>query len=211
MAVFDGIGSYGAGELASAAAAQVFAEALENAADEKAVNLWVAAAFQKANNRILELRRLCWVCGTTGTVLYTDGTKYKLFHLGDSRAYRYQHGELLLLTRDHTLAQLKLDMGVLQSSIPDFTGDRRKLTRYVGQDSTKRHLLPQESPWYTAAPGDKVLLCTDGLYEMCPDEEIIQVLNKQGDVQAQTAALVQKARDYGGEDNITCALLAFLK
>lgn len=208
-AVFDGISGGAAGESASEAAARVFAAALENMADEKTVDLSVTTAFQEANNRILELRQAYWVCGTTGTVLCTDGVKFKIFHLGDSRAYLYRRGQLLPLTRDHTLAQMKLDLGIFQSNVSDFERDCHKLTRYIGQDLTMHHLLPQESPWYAAAPGDEVLLCSDGLYNMCPEQEIIEILDRQLDVQAKTAALVQKAKDNGGFDNITCLHLAF--
>lgn len=209
MAVFDGIGGGEAGEVASEAAAQVFAASLENITGEEAIDSSVTAAFQQANNRILELRQLCWVYGTTGTVLCTDGMKFKVFHLGDSRAYLYHHGQLLPLTHDHTLAQMKLDLGILQSNTSDFEQDRHKLTHYIGQDLTTDHLFPQESPWYAAAPGDTVLLCSDGLYDMCPEQEIIEILDKQQDIQTKTTALVQKAKNHGGLDNITCLLVAF--
>ena len=209
MAVFDGIGGGEAGEVASEAAARVFAASLENITGEEAVDSSVTAAFQQANNRILELRQLYWVCGTTGTVLCTDGMKFKVFHLGDSRAYLYQRGMLRMLTHDHTLAQLKLDMGIDQSNVPDFEQDRHKLTHYIGQDLTMCHLFPQDSPWYTAAPGDTVLLCSDGLYDMCSEQEIIEILDKQQDIQTKTTALVQKAKNHGGLDNITCLLVAF--
>lgn len=209
MAVFDGIGGGEAGEVASEAAAQVFAASLENITGEEAIDSSVTAAFQQANNRILELRQLYWVCGTTGTVLCTDGVKFKIFHLGDSRVYLYRRGQLLPLTRDHTLAQMKLDLGIFQSNASNFEQDRHKLTRYIGQDMPPHRLFPQESPWYAAAPGDTVLLCSDGLYDMCPEQEIIEILDKQQDIQTKTTALVQKAKNHGGLDNITCLLVAF--
>ena len=168
MAVFDGIGGGEAGEVASEAAAQVFAASL---------------------------------C--------TDGMKFKVFHLGDSRAYLYHQGQLVLLTHDHTLAQMKLDFGIFQSNASNFEQDRHKLTRYIGQDLTAHRLFPQESSWYAAAPGDTVLLCSDGLYDMCPEQEIIEILDKQQDIQTKTTALVQKAKNHGGLDNITCLLVAF--
>lgn len=209
MAVFDGIGGGEAGEVASEAAAQVFAASLENITGEEAIDSSVTAAFQEANNRILELRRSWGVWGTTGTVFCTDGRKFKVFHLGDSRAYLYQRGKLRMLTHDHTLAQLKLDMGIDQSNVPDYEQERHKLTRYIGQDLSAHRLFPQESPWYAAAPGDTVLLCSDGLYDMCPEQEIIEILDKQQDIQTKTTALVQKAKNHGGLDNITCLLVAF--
>ena len=103
----------------------------------------------------------------------------------------------------------KLDFGIFQSNASNFEQDRHKLTRYIGQDLTAHRLFPQESSWYAAAPGDTVLLCSDGLYDMCPEQEIIEILDKQQDIQTKTTALVQKAKNHGGLDNITCLLVAF--
>lgn len=206
-AVFDGMGGGELGEVASLESAQVFAKtALFSAyTPREMAEKSVRNAFQAANNRIVLLQSHHKVYGTTGTVLLTDGNVFKIFHMGDSRAYRFRDGRLRQLTPDHTLAQVKLDAGIS----PVREADRHTLTNYIGYDSTMENVTLAETPWASLRRGDQLLLCTDGLYDQCTEDHITAILRTHKKAEAKTAALLHHALENGGSDNITCLLLRF--
>jgi protein phosphatase len=210
--IFDGMCGGEAGELASKHTAELFQEifsGLRPDSQKSDLDRAVRTAFLKANNTIVDMQQTCQVYGTTGTVLCTDTREFKLYHLGDSRAYLFRGGELFQLTKDQTLAQLKLETGFYDRDDPRFEADKHKLTEYIGRDWTKTHLKPVEHLWNPVLPGDRVLLCSDGLYDFCTDAEISGILSGGNSMEEQTARLIRTANEKGGEDNITCILIAF--
>lgn len=210
--VFDGMGGGDFGELAAKTAAEVFLNAVKQTKKEFSQALMDAIlrkAFLDANNKIVDLQQQYRVFGTTGTTLITNGTVTKIYHLGDSRAYLFRNGELFQLTRDQTLAQMKIDVGLYQPGDPQAEAEKHKLTEYIGRDQTKTHLRPQESEWFTSLPGDGFLLCSDGLYDMCSDREIMDMLQKHPETSQKANALVKAALSHGGADNISCVYLQF--
>lgn len=210
--VFDGMGGGEAGELASRAAAesllQAF-EALPEAADRPDVDRALRKSFLEANNRILQLQETYQVFGTTGTVLCADGQAFKIYHLGDSRAYFLREGVLTQLTRDQTLAQMKIEVGMYDENDPQAEIEKHKLTEFIGRDWTKENLKPTETIWNPIQAGDLVLLCSDGLYDMCTNREILEVLLTEQNLEEKARALVELANERGGVDNITCLLIQF--
>ena len=210
--VFDGMGGGEMGELASRDTAIIFLEAvarLGDAPSKTEVDLCLRKAFLQANNRIVDLQKEYKIFGTTGTVLCSNGVEFKLYHLGDSRAYLVRDDELLQLTKDQTLAQMKLEVGMYQEDDPAAEADKHKLTEYIGRDWTRENIKPVESLWIPIEKGDCVLLCSDGLYDMCANEEIAKILWGGDAIKSKVTSLVDKARDRGGEDNITCVLVEF--
>lgn len=211
-AVFDGIGGGDCGEVASQKTAQIFLEAIRSLKKDSSksdIDQAVKAAFLKANNMVLALQKESHVFGTTGTVLCTDCKEYKIYHLGDSRAYLIRDGCFFQLTKDQTLAQMKIDAGLYSADAPEAATDRHKLTEYIGRDWTQKNLRPTESEWSPIRQADRLLLCSDGLYDMCKIEEMEQILRLHGTADMQARALVEAARCNGGADNITCIILAF--
>lgn len=210
--VFDGMGGGEMGELASRDTAIIFLEAvarLGDAPSKTEVDLCLRKAFLQANNRIVDLQKEYKIFGTTGTVLCSNGAEFKIYHLGDSRAYLVRDDELLQLTKDQTLAQMKLEVGMYQEDDPAAEADKHKLTEYIGRDWTRENIKPVESHWIPIEKGDCVLLCSDGLYDMCANEEIAKILWGGDAIKRKVTSLVDKARDRGGEDNITCVLVEF--
>jgi protein phosphatase len=134
--------------------------------------------------------------GTTLTGAYTVGPEAFLGHVGDSRAYLYRAGRLAQLTRDHTMAQLARDSGlpVVERSW------HRTLTNCLGGVGDEVRV---EFHHVRLADGDHLLLCTDGLTDMVPDDEIAAVLGRPGAPQEQAQALVDAALRGGGKDNVT--------
>lgn len=208
--VFDGMGGGEMGELAAHDTARIFLNAfgsLCGTPSRTEVDLCIRRAFLKANNRILDLQNACRIWGTTGTVFCTNGIEFKIYHLGDSRAYWLREREMLPLTKDQTLAQMKQDMGMYQAGEPLAKADKHKLTEYIGRDWTRENIKPVESDWMAVKPGDCVLLCSDGLHDMCKHEEIHRILKEERSANDKAATLVQRAISNGGEDNITCVVV----
>ena len=139
----------------------------------------------------------------------TNGAEFKIYHLGDSRAYLVHEDELIQITKDQTLAQMKMEVGMYREDDPSVEADKHKLTEYIGRDWTKENLKPVESRWLSVRRNDRILLCSDGLYDMCADDVISGILRKNTSVAEIASELVNTAKANGGEDNITCVVILF--
>lgn len=210
--VFDGMGGGEIGEVAAQTTAQVFLDAISRVTEKSSdadIDSLLREAFLTANNKIVDMQQTYQVYGTTGTVLAINPKSYKIYHLGDSRAYLFRDNQLFQLTRDQTLAQMKIDVGLYKPDDPMAEAEKHKLTEFIGKDVTKEHICPVESEWITLVYHDALLLCSDGLYDMCSDSEISEILKLNADVLDKTKELVQTAVANGGADNVTCILLSF--
>lgn len=210
--VFDGMGGGEMGELAALIAAKTVKQLsgrLDDGCEKTDVDRIMREAFLRSNNEIIDLQKEHCVYGSTGTVVSIGSGEFKIYHLGDSRAYLLRDGELVQLTRDQTLAQMKMDAGLYRENDPGLEVERHKLTEYIGRDWTKENLRPQESAWIPIREDDRLLLCTDGLYDMCSDAEISGILAAAGGPENAVAALTQAALTKGGKDNITCMVIGF--
>lgn len=203
--VFDGISSTVNAEMASRKVAAAFRKAgsaLQNGSSDGQVDRFLRSTFREINEQIAKARQ----GGTTATVFCTNQQFFKIFHLGDSRAYLFRNGKLHQLTRDQTLAQLKLDAGLYNTFSPEICKESHILTDYVGRDQGGH---PIESDWIQIQSGDHVLLCSDGLYELCSDAQMIHILQEKVSIEKQVEKMVDVARENGGNDNITCMVLHF--
>jgi len=137
--------------------------------------------------------------GTTIVALTFVAEDVYVAHVGDSRAYRLRAGELQQLTEDHSLANEFIRMNILKvEDLPKFPY-KNVIVRALGLQAdvivdTGRH--PHQ-------PGDRYLLCSDGLSDLVADDEIAQILQDNEDPESACAALVARALHYGGVDNVT--------
>ncbi|MFF0149437.1 protein phosphatase [Amycolatopsis sulphurea] len=205
LAVADGIGGQPHGEVASATAVEVLASldaelrALDLAAQD--LSALLAGAVQRVGARLAEVAEqnpATHGMGTTLTVLLFDGTHFAAAHVGDSRGYVLRAGELRRITRDHTLVQALVEDG--------------RITEEDAVDHPRRSLLmkalqstgcAEPDAWeFTPEPGDRYLLCSDGLTAGAPEPAIRDVL-ASGTPEETVANLITLANDGGGPDNIT--------
>jgi protein phosphatase len=142
--------------------------------------------------------------GTTLTVCYTTGPELFVLHAGDSRAYLYRGGALRRLTRDHTLAQEMIDAGKAEPESPAEMSRRHVLTNYLGGGSV--HVDVEQ---HRLAHGDRLLLCTDGLTDLVSEVEIAALLEAHPRPDDACRALVDRALDCGGRDNVTVVLASY--
>jgi len=209
FAIADGMGGAQAGELASRLAAAAIEEAGAGAGDAEAV----ASAVRAANARIFE-RSLTDPAvagmGTTATVALVDehaGT-LTLAHVGDSRGYRYREGVLEQLTTDHSLVAELVRTGRLTEAEAAVHPHRSVITRALGTEAE----VEVDTRTLELAPGDLILLCSDGLSAMVRDDAIALLL-ADSDLDPYQAAetLVRAANAAGGEDNVTVVVFEVIE
>jgi serine/threonine protein phosphatase PrpC len=204
FAIADGLGGHIAGDVASSTAVEVIAGQANNA-DPNDPNSLVAIV-RGANAAIWEkaqddpaLRGM----GTTCTLLMIDDSSAHLAHVGDSRAYLYRSGELSQLTEDHTLVWRMVREGRLSAEEAEHHPQRNIITRALGMDSN----IDVDILSFDLVPGDRLLLCSDGLTSMVDAERIRQTLDEERDAQRAADTLVELANKAGGEDNVTVVVL----
>ena len=187
IAVADGVGGEAGGEMASAAAIDALAAGYFDASRGQAPADALAAAIRGANDAVLGAAGESGQKGAASTLVAAaiDGTSAVIGNLGDSRAYLLRDGDIRLVTADHA--------GELGSSITRFVGDPRGVQPDVFLEALR--------------PGDRLLLCSDGLTRHVPDNEIASTVRRT-DLDRAATALIDLAKSRGGEDNITVVLYA---
>lgn len=140
--------------------------------------------------------------GTTLTALLFDGTHFTAAHIGDSKGYLLRGGTLQRFTRDHTLAQALADDGRIDPS--EVEGHPRGSLLMKALLSTGSG---EADIWaFDAAPGDRLLLCSDGLTATVVETVIKDVLDAFQDPAETVPRLIDLANEGGGPDNITCVV-----
>lgn len=201
FAVADGMGGEANGARAARCAVQCLQKNLEP--DEACV----LQAFYDANEQICSMIRQCgWRMGTTLVCLLLHGEKATVINIGDSRCYQFRCGQLMRLSRDHTLLQQMINLGVLnpQQETPAFA--RHRLTQHLGIFDDELTIQPYVGRTEAYA-GTLFLLCSDGLTDMLSDAEIERVLAETGSVEKQVKELFRQAMNNGGKDNISVVLV----
>jgi protein phosphatase len=201
--VADGMGGAQAGEVASRAAAESFAQNLPPAPPERLLE----ETIEGANRTIHELARKdpsLTGMGTTTTAALVDldSEEVAIGHVGDSRAYRLRGGKFEQLTRDHSLVEEMRRKGQLTDAQAEDHPQRSIITRALGPEPEVEVDL-QTVP---AQAGDVFLICSDGLTTMLDDDKIAHVLSRATSLQSAVRALVDEANRAGGRDNITVVL-----
>ena len=201
-AVADGIGGHRAGEVASRVALEELLANAPRSIDSKAL----ARAVRAANRAVIdsaEKTRTSSGMGTTLTAAMVDGTHIAIAHVGDSRAYLLHDGRLTRITDDHSMVADLVRQGALTEEDARFHPQRSVITRALGSD---RNMLADLYD-VEAVVGDRLLLTTDGLTGMIPDDYIGELLAAERDPDAAAAKLVEAANRAGGYDNITVIVI----
>jgi serine/threonine protein phosphatase PrpC len=166
-------------------------------------------AISQASAAILRLAadRPEWI-GMASTVVIgvIRGGTLHIANLGDTRAYLIRDGDAQILTEDHSVAASLAEMGQMSAEEARNHPLRNQLTAALGiKDSRRAHYI--EAP---LVPDDRVLLCSDGLWDMVPDADICRLVTMHRDPAKAVRALIGAANDAGGHDNITATLVAVL-
>jgi PPM family protein phosphatase len=218
MIVADGMGGHAAGEVASRMAiASLIKLALEvpdwilrmDEGYRREIVRRSRTRVQKVGAMIVEhgLRDPALKgMGTTLTLARSLGRDLMITHVGDSRAYLLRDGQLHRLTRDHTYAQLLVDIGELDPADVASSQHRHVLTNALGGATEEVHVDTDRA---VLEDGDRVLLCSDGLTDLVDDETILRLLRDAAGSHEACERLVQEALDRGGRDNVTVIVASF--
>ncbi|MFM9128082.1 MAG: Stp1/IreP family PP2C-type Ser/Thr phosphatase [Solirubrobacterales bacterium] len=203
FAVADGMGGAQAGEVASGTAVETIAAGIP--ADGRTVEARLAVAVREANGRIHDLsvsddERAGM--GTTLTAAWVGEKEVTLVHVGDSRCYRWREGRLERLTDDHSLVEEMVRQGRLTPEEAAIHPQRSIITRALGPEAD----VEPDTLTVPARGDDLFLLCSDGLTSMIGEDEIAEVLASTGSLEVAGRALVDRANEAGGRDNITVVL-----
>jgi protein phosphatase len=202
MLVADGVGGGAAGEVAAATTAYVVAATALARPDEDPLTVLADAVALAQGQVALGARQRPERRGmaTTLTAVATDGQRFALAHIGDSRGYLFRGGELVRITRDHTYVQDLVDQGSLTEQEVPLHPWRNVVLRTVnGVDG------PADVQLLDLVPGDRLLLASDGLTDFVSEPRIADLVGRKADHDA-VQALVAAALGAGGRDNITCVL-----
>jgi serine/threonine protein phosphatase PrpC len=207
--VADGMGGAAAGEVASKIFAEAAFEIFSNntSRSEKEILYRVHQTYSHANQKILEHvthHPDHQGMGCTAELLAFFDEGFILGHIGDSRTYRLSNGQLEQLSQDHTLVQQQLQEGLISADQIKHHPMRNLILRAVGiKEELTIDLLKGKS-----CPEDLFLLCSDGLTDMIPDDQIQDILCADIHVHRKAEELIETAKAAGGHDNITVVLVA---
>jgi protein phosphatase len=202
-AVCDGMGGEAGGEIASDLAVRSIAQAMTRAFGHVLLQTAMVASIETASARIKErARREPYLArmGTTATLAAVCEGALVVGQVGDSRAYVLRDGVLEQITRDQTMAEMLRASGVQPIDDGGEPIGSHVILQALGS-SARLEVVVTHTP---LEPGDVVLLCSDGLHGLVPDESILAHLSAHADLGAACEALVAAANEAGGNDNISC-------
>jgi len=202
LAVADGMGGHAAGEVASALTIGAMAE-LDQEPPGGDMLQELAAAVAAANSRLQDkivANPAVEGMGTTLTALLWSDGHAAVCHIGDSRGYLLRDGELYQITHDHTLVQSLVDEGRISADDVSTHPQRSLLLRALDG----RSVAEPDLSVHDSMPGDRYLLCSDGLSGVVSDETLRDTLSDIEDLDVVTRQLIDLAIHGGGPDNITC-------
>ncbi len=203
--VADGMGGHAAGEVASQMAVETVAKTYYQREESPEESLFLALT--KANRAIWQTagrNSRQRGMGTTCTAVAICKNRLYLAHVGDSRFYLLKNGQLLQLSTDHTYVQSLVAQGVITMAEAEKHPERNVLTRAMGTHNKVEIDIAVLSQ--TFRDEDRLLLCTDGLYDYLSSDEIAQLLLIPALNEA-AQQLVELAKQRGGHDNITVLLV----
>lgn len=202
VAVADGMGGHAGGALASRTAVESLAAFYTDKSVGLPADLLVLNRIEKAHARIQDLQRErpnLKGMGTTLTAAVITGRTAVFLHVGDSRAYLFRGGALECQTQDHTLAAKWEKSGTMRAPL---ARAKSTLTRAlgVGQSGVDRSEV-------ALLPGDRLLLCSDGLHGVAPEGRMVAIFTAGGSPWDQAKKLVALAKECGGPDNVTAVVV----
>jgi len=212
LVVADGLGGHRGGEVASRMAVELLGPLV--CAGDDAPERRLARAIGEANRQIHEEARADYTLEGMGTTVVClllrrpPGARRSaapsawVAHVGDSRLYRLRAGALAALTEDHSLVATLVREGVIRPEEARTDPRKNQILRALGV----RKDVEVDVAALDAAPGDRFLLCSDGLHGLIEEPEIRALVEAVADPEAAVAGLIEAANRAGGTDNVTCML-----
>jgi protein phosphatase len=211
--VADGMGGHDAGEQASVLAVRLIANWVlsklylpfllggDQSAGRHPINQVLTEATVVANSKVYE--ECPEGAGTTLTCAFVLGTNAFLAHVGDSRAYLVSRNAMRQITTDHSLVNRLIELGQITPEEAKTHPQRNRLYRVLGRPGN----LEVDTHLQSLPLNSSLLLCSDGLWGMVPESDMLNIINAAPSPQAACRHLIAQANANGGEDNITAVLI----
>lgn len=218
FAVADGMGGHNGGDIASQMSVKIFPEFLKSHKANLEPNELMIQSVKYVNKAIYDhaqKNKELVGMGTTISAVYFHDKHINIANVGDSRIYMVHKSELYQMSRDHSLVQEKLNMGIYDREGAKADPQKNVLIRTVGFEADVEVDLYQ----YKMNRNDLFLICSDGLHGKVCDSDILEIINKEIPVleqatqeQLDTAVekLIAQANNNGGQDNIS-VIIALVK
>jgi serine/threonine protein phosphatase PrpC len=220
--VADGVGGHNKGEIASREAVEQLTMWVTGASRD--LDRLVERVVAGESECVWEIRRLlesgvksaCYMVfgmaeldpekkgmSTTLSALLIRANLAFAVHVGDSRVYRVRKQSVLQLTEDHTLINYKVKHGMMTKQEAEKAAGKNVITRAVGH----KDYVQVDTADLDVAPGDRFLLCSDGLHGYFSDDKEVADLCSDGDLDECAEAAISMANQRGGKDNITAVVI----
>jgi PPM family protein phosphatase len=222
--VLDGMGGQAAGEVASRMGAETVLNYFRESRNNGGGPPWPAVGNQ-VENASAAANALASAIHVANEAIYTAASEhaarrgmgstivsvlfdaerglFSIAHVGDSRIYLFRQGELRQLTNDHSLVMEQVRRGLITREEAEKSDMQNIIIRALGPEGSVEPDVDDQ----IAQSGDILMLATDGLTKLVPDDRIQQVLASPRPLSRMIEELTQAAKDQGGDDNITCMLL----
>ena len=203
--VCDGCGGYDGGGIAAETVLRVLAGKEPSALQDRET---IERVLEDCEKEVAKQKEVMpeypEMCTTIAGCIFTD-TKILIFHAGDSRVYRCDEWGLARMTLDHSAVQTLINMGRIAEKEALTHPNRNLITRCIGGDTLPPELYVAET---AIGPGEKFLLCSDGLSDFVPDSRMKEILSADLPLDAMADILVETAFMQGSDDNISVCICA---
>lgn len=206
LIVADGMGGHKAGEVASKMATEIISQEYFKQSGNGGIEKNLLKAFSLANKRIYDLassQKAFHGMGTTCSAFVITGDNVYYAHVGDSRGYFLKNNIIVRITEDHTYVQELVNKGEITTKEADVHPKRNILTNAMGTKPDLR--IDTGKCNYMFEKNDRLMLCSDGLYDYLNENELAEILNSKS-LQEAAEQMIAEAKKRGGHDNITVVL-----
>ena len=200
FALADGVGGQEAGEIASRTAVESVIEGFGKSLPAELLPALLRRLVQNANERVYSAGRNM---STTIVVCALRFDRAVVAHVGDSRCYLIRGGEAAPLTRDHTIVNEQIRLGVLSTGEAASAATRHMLSRSLGSDL----FVNVDIGEHPVHPRDVLLLCSDGLHASVEPADMAAAVRDQANLEAAAQKLTSLANERDGRDNISVQLI----
>lgn len=208
FALADGVGGFEFGEIASARAIQVVCEGFAQCQENTSLISLLPRLIQHANvavhdEGLVRERRGSHMATTIVTCALRHDQAF-IAHVGDSRCYHLRDGRAVPITQDHTWVNEQRKLGLLSSADVESAETRHMLTRSLGPEL----FVTADSNTVSLRPGDRLVLCSDGLYGGLQNDDIARIASQSKNLDEVARDLVCSSVDADGSDNTTAVVIA---
>lgn len=211
FAIFDGMGGLQNGRVAAQMAVEQLDACkfdIKRAKSPDEIDAVVQKYVEAANRKICaQMKELAVRMGTTLALAVVTKDFIKAYNIGDSRIYLLCDGKFSQISEEHTLAEQKVQLGMLTAEEAKHHPDRHKLTRHLGVFEDEMAISAAVLDPIPIDGENRLLLCTDGLTDMVDDDRIEEILRRESDAKKAAERLIDEALANGGMDNVTCVVV----